>query len=156
MDKEIKKRLTRIILVILFLLIASSLRTITKESYQNASIFKENLSTSLQMINLTNEEQKPNIGTYTIKITNPQDEEKNITLKLIEDENNTLPYKYVNYEIIKNDKKILAKSINKNKILLEDTLTNKEESIYKIKFWIKEDAASKIDGTQFMSKIIVM
>lgn len=168
--REVRFRILRIITVILFLFIASSLRDITHESYVNANEIKSGIGTNLQVVQLnksadkisgypvTDEEGSKNDG-YKIKVSNRSTIGKTFSFALIDNnisDEEKLPYKYIRYQVLKDGKIVLTDNINDNGYLYKETLKSGDECIYEIKFWIDIDADDKIMGKRFSSKIALI
>ncbi|MGM9879624.1 MAG: hypothetical protein ACI31R_06365 [Bacilli bacterium] len=167
MNKEIMFRIVRIVLVITFLLFASSVRGIAKESYADANKIKESLSASLQVVKLSDgnltsapisdEEAIKNDG-YKIKITNLGDEDKNFTIALINNlsEEDSISYSDIRYQIKKDNVVVALGNLDNSGYLYTDTLKSSCYSNYEINFWIDEDVHSGLSGKMFSSEIAII
>lgn len=168
MKNEVLFRVVRIILVILFLMVASSVRNVTKESYEEADKIKESLSASLQVVKLadgniigtplSDEEAVQNKG-YKIKITNSSDKDKTFTLALINNLKNkeeSISYSDIRYQVKKNNKVVITSNLSENGYLYNDILNSYDVCDYEIKFWIDEDVNINLDGKTFSSKIAII
>ena len=170
MRREVIFRITRILLVILFLLLATSLRTVTKESYSDIDSIRKSIGTNLQVMALTNGVNKPSsLPTsdeegaieegYKFKVTNYSNLNKDFKMVLvntIKDENKMLPYSSLRYQIICNDEVIVTDNIPDNGVLYKGNINGKENKVYEVKFSIDEDAGSEIYGKQFSSQIALL
>lgn len=168
MKKEVLFRVFRIVLVILFLLVASSVRNVTKESYEEAYKIKESLSASLQVVKLadgdifgmplSDEEAVQNKG-YKIKITNSSNHDKTFTIALISNVKNkedAISFSDIRYQIKKDNKVVITSNLDENGYLYNDTLKSSSFCNYEIKFWIDEDVNTNLDGKTFSSKIAII
>lgn len=151
MKNDTRFRITRIILIMCFLLVGTYLRNNLIENYQNADKITNNITNNLKVENI---ETKQEEGGYTLKITNYGNKEKNFTIALITDQNNTIPNENIKYTVIKDNKVIITDNLNKQGYLTNQTLKDEQTSIYKIKFWVDQNK-NNINGT-FSSKIALI
>lgn len=151
MKNDTRFRITRIILIMCFLLVGTHLRNNLIENYQNADKITNNITNNLKVENI---ETKQEEGGYTLKITNYGNKEKNFTIALITDQNNTIPNENIKYTVIKDNKVIITDNLNKQGYLTNQTLKDEQTSIYKIKFWVDQNK-NNINGT-FSSKIALI
>lgn len=150
MTKDTRFRITRIIMILCFLVVGTYLRNNLVENYQNAEKISNNITNNLKVENIT----KDNNNNYILKITNYGTKEKNFTIALITDKNNTIPNENIKYTVIKDNKKIITDNLNKEGYLTKQTLKDDQTSIYKIKFWIDQEK-NNTNGT-FSSKIALI
>lgn len=150
MTKDTRFRITRIIMILCFLVVGTYLRNNLVENYQNAEKISNNITNNLKVENIT----KDNNNNYILKITNYGTKEKNFTIALITDKNNTIPNENIKYTVIKDNKKIITDNLNKEGYLTKQTLKDDQTSIYKIKFWIDQEK-NNANGT-FSSKIALI
>lgn len=150
MTKDTRFRITRIIMILCFIVVGTYLRNNLVENYQNAEKISNNITNNLKVENIT----KDNNNNYILKITNYGTEEKNFTIALITDKNNTIPNENIKYTVIKDNKKIITDNLNKEGYLTKQTLKDDQTSIYKIKFWIDQEK-NNTNGT-FSSKIALI
>lgn len=151
MKNDTRFRITRIILIMCFLLVGTYLRNNLIENYQNADKISNNITNNLKVENI---ETKQEEGGYILKITNYGNKEKNFTIALITDRNNTIPNENIKYTVIKDNKVIITDNLNKQGYLTNQTLKDEQTSIYKIKFWVDQNK-NNINGT-FSSKIALI
>lgn len=150
MKNDTRFRITRIILIICFLLVGTYLRNNLIENYQNADKITNNITNNLKVENIETKQEEG----YILKITNYGNKEKNFTIALITDQNNTIPNENIKYTVIKDDKVIITDNLNKQGYLTNQTLKDEQTSIYKIKFWVDQNK-NNINGT-FSSKIALI
>lgn len=151
MNKEIKYRLTRVILVISFLIITIFLKNNINQKYNNNMNIYHSLLNNLEVINLTKPYTNKSINqesVYNLKVINNSNYSKNVTISLTEDKNNTIDLSYVNYEVIENNKLLKAGTITNNK-LYTGKITKHKESTYQIKFWVDD----KIKQGKFLAQL---
>ena len=151
MKNDTRFRITRIILIICFLLVGTYLRNNLIENYQNADKITNNITNNLKVENIETKQEEEG---YILKITNYGNKEKNFTIALITDQNNTIPNENIKYTVIKDDKVIITDNLNKQGYLTNQTLKDEQTSIYKIKFWVDQNK-NNINGT-FSSKIALI
>lgn len=151
MNKDTKFRITRIIIILLFLTLATFLRNNLVETYENSNKLTNNIATSLKVEQLKIEDKT---NDYTIKVTNYGNNTKTFTITLITDQNNTIPNENIKYEIIKDNKKIKEENLGKEGKLSKQTLKKEESSVYKIKIWL-DNTKQTTDG-KFSSKIALI
>ena len=133
-----------------FLLVGTYLRNNLIENYQNADKITNNITNNLKVENIETKQEEG----YILKITNYGNKEKNFTIALITDQNNTIPNENIKYTVIKDDKVIITDNLNKQGYLTNQTLKDEQTSIYKIKFWVDQNK-NNINGT-FSSKIALI
>lgn len=168
MKKEIIHRLTRIIIVITFLIVASLARNITFESYEEASKITNSISNSLKVVKLQNSDTK-NIPAsnkqtsqnkeYKLKISNTNKQDKTFTIALInniDNKENKIPNKVVKYQIIKDNKILITDNLKENGYLYKETLKGEKTSTYEIKFWIDKNIKTDLNNKTFSSKIALI
>ena len=151
MKNDTRFRITRIILIMCFLLVGTYLRNNLIENYQNADKITNNITNNLKVENIETKQEEEG---YILKITNYGNKEKNFTIALITDQNNTIPNENIKYTVIKDDKVIITDNLNKQGYLTNQTLKDEHTSIYKIKFWVDQNK-NNINGT-FSSKIALI
>ena len=151
MKNDPRFRITRIILIMCFLLVGTYLRNNLIENYQNADKITNNITNNLKVENIETKQEEEG---YILKITNYGNKEKNFTIALITDQNNTIPNENIKYTVIKDDKVIITDNLNKQGYLTNQTLKDEQTSIYKIKFWVDQNK-NNINGT-FSSKIALI
>ena len=151
MKNDTRFRITRIILIMCFLLVGTYLRNNLIENYQNADKITNNITNNLKVENIETKQEEEG---YILKITNYGNKEKNFTIALITDQNNTIPNENIKYTVIKDDKVIITDNLNKQGYLTNQTLKYEQTSIYKIKFWVDQNK-NNINGT-FSSKIALI
>lgn len=151
MKNDTRFRITRIILIMCFLLVGTYLRNNLIENYQNADKITNNITNNLKVENIETKQEEEG---YILKITNYGTKEKNFTIALITDQNNTIPNENIKYTVIKDDKVIITDNLNKQGYLTNQTLKDEQTSIYKIKFWVDQNK-NNINGT-FSSKIALI
>ena len=134
-----------------FLLVGTYLRNNLIENYQNADKITNNITNNLKVENIETKQEEDG---YILKITNYGNKEKNFTIALITDQNNTIPNENIKYTVIKDDKVIITDNLNKQGYLTNQTLKDEQTSIYKIKFWVDQNK-NNINGT-FSSKIALI
>lgn len=151
MKNDTRFRITRIILIMCFLLVGTYLRNNLIENYQNADKITNNITNNLKVENIETKQEEEG---YILKITNYGNKEKNFTIALITDQHNTIPNENIKYTVIKDDKVIITDNLNKQGYLTNQTLKDEQTSIYKIKFWVDQNK-NNINGT-FSSKIALI
>ena len=151
MKNDTRFRITRIILIMCFLLVGTYLRNNLIENYQNADKITNNITNNLKVENIETKQEEEG---YILKITNYGNKEKNFTIALITDQNNTIQNENIKYTVIKDDKVIITDNLNKQGYLTNQTLKDEQTSIYKIKFWVDQNK-NNINGT-FSSKIALI
>lgn len=151
MKNDTRFRITRIILIMCFLLVGTYLRNNLIENYQNADKITNNITNNLKVENIETKQEEEG---YILKITNYGNKEKNFTIALITDQNKTIPNENIKYTVIKDDKVIITDNLNKQGYLTNQTLKYEQTSIYKIKFWVDQNK-NNINGT-FSSKIALI
>ncbi len=94
---------------------------------------------------------------YTFQVINSSNKEE-ITFYLqntLEEQENSLNYKYIRYQVTKNNKIIVKPTnIKENGILFTDNNTNK--STYEIKMWIDYNSDNNVYGKNFSTKLALL
>ena len=123
MKNDTRFRITRIILIMCFLLVGTYLRNNLIENYQNADKITNNITNNLKVENIETKQEEEG---YILKITNYGNKEKNFTIALITDQNNTIPNENIKYTVIKDDKVIITDNLNKQGYLTNQTLKDEQ------------------------------
>lgn len=160
MNKEIAYRLFRITLVTVFFFIMLTLTTDARANYDDSMDIYHSLINSLQISDITNKNQtqsllKEDKMTYDLKITNSSSISKPFTIALQDNPHNTIDYKYINYQIIKDDEVLATGKITSNKIYTGLVTKNKTET-YKVQFWIDDEDLEAVNGKRFLSSINII
>ena len=166
MEKELKKRITRIIIVLLFLIFSSVIWKDANNNMVNAKKYLENKKTSFielsNGINIdnaypVNDEIGSQGDSYKFKIINNNNKNKTITIGVINNLNdNFISYNNIRYQVIKNNKIFIkSQDLNNNGILFNDEIT--KENTYEIRFWINQNTPfDEILDKSFSIKIALL
>ena len=166
MEKELKKRITRIIIVLLFLIFSSVIWKDANNNMVNAKKYLENKKTSFielsNGINIynaypVNDEIGSQGDSYKFKIINNDNKNKTITIGVINNLNdNFISYNNIRYQVIKNNKIFIkSQDLNNNGILFNDEIT--KENTYEIRFWINQNTPfDEILDKSFSIKIALL
>lgn len=167
--KEISRRVTRIVVVMLFFTLITFVRSVLVNDYNIASLNKDYLLNSLQVTELTkgiNREDVPSsdvVGSsndgYVLEVSNSSNKDREVTFvaeNTLLDKSLALDYKYVRYQIICNDDVVLTSNISEDGVLYKTTLDKNSKNIYEIKFWIDENAVLDSYGKKFSVKITLI
>lgn len=168
MKREIVIRITRIVLILTFLLVASFSRQITYESYEKVNDFRESVQANIQIVNMekgvipnhpVSDKQGTQSDGYKLEIKNYALKSKTFTFTLInniQDENTSVPFDNVKYQILKNGKILTTDKVSETGKLYVETLKENETSNYEIKFWITNDSDTDLNNKKFSSKIALI
>ncbi len=166
MEKELKKRITRIIIVLLFLIFSSVIWKDANNNMVNAKKYLENKKTSFielsNGINIdnaypVNDEIGSQGDSYKFKIINNDNKNKTITIGVINNLNdNFISYNNIRYQVIKNNEIFIkSQDLNNNGILFNDEIT--KENTYEIRFWINQNTPfDEILDKSFSIKIALL
>ena len=166
MEKELKKRITRIIIVLLFLIFSSVIWKDANNNMVNAKKYLENKKTSFielsNGINIdnaypVNDEIGSQGDSYKFKIINNDNKNKTITIGVINNlNNNFISYNNIRYQVIKNNEIFIkSQDLNNNGILFNDEIT--KENTYEIRFWINQNTPfDEILDKSFSIKIALL
>lgn len=153
MKNEIIYRIFRIILVIVFVMSLSYLRNNTVNNYALA----DSMMNSMPHFKVT--ELDNNIDhTYglreehSIKIENYSRTKQDVSF-VLQDDNNTFPYNYMNYTILKDNNIVKTGTVRKNEILYKTTIDSKDADTYKIIFSISQEDINILGGISISAKI---
>ena len=94
---------------------------------------------------------------YTFKVINNTNKEEVIFYlqNTLKEQENSLNYKYIRYQVTKNNKIIVKPTnIKENGILFTDDNTN--ESTYEIKMWIDYNSDNNVYGKNFSTKLALL
>lgn len=150
MEKELRFRITRIIFVLTYLILASMLWKNAYDNNVNAKDFLNNLSSTHFVelsdgINLTNaypvsDEIGSTNESYKFKIINDDLSNKPITIIALNNlDNDYISFSNIRYQVIKNNEIFIeSNTLNNEGIMFNDIVNN--ENIYEIKFWIDSNA----------------
>jgi hypothetical protein len=124
-----------------------------------SEIYIEELSNPITLSNVypTKDEDGIKEQGYTFQVINNSNKEE-ITFYLqntLEEQENSLNYKYIRYQVTKNNKIIVKPTnIKENGILFTDNNTNK--STYEIKMWIDYNSDNNVYGKNFSTKLALL
>ena len=124
-----------------------------------SEIYIEELSNPITLSNVypTKDEDGIKEQGYTFQVINSSNKEE-ITFYLqntLEEQENSLNYKYIRYQVTKNNKIIVKPTnIKENGILFTDNNTNK--STYEIKMWIDYNSDNNVYGKNFSTKLALL
>lgn len=122
-------------------------------------IYIEELSSPITLSNVypTKDEDGIKEQGYTFQVINNSNKEE-VTFYLqntLEEQENSLNYKYIRYQVTKNNKVIVKPTnIKENGILFTDDNTN--ESTYEIKMWIDYNSDNNVYGKNFSTKLALL
>ena len=152
MDKEIKKRIIRIIIVSLFLIILSISRNNVKESFEQANELLKEMPT---FIVTQLDSNYYNLGEeYKVEIKNVSTGKEKVSFVLNSTSENSIPYNYMNYEIIKNDISVKQGIVKTDGVIYKDTISKNAINTYKIKFWIEEEKIKFLDKNEISAQLL--
>lgn len=165
MNKELRFHVARIILVIIYLLVASllwkdaNLSTVKALSYKN-KLYLEELSKGIKLTDaypMSDEEGAKSSG-YIFRVINNTHENKSYKIVFensLDDSYDILDNKYIRYQLIKNNEIVVeSKTLPDDNVLYIDNIEN--ENIYELKLWISYDASFDAMGKYFSSKIALI
>lgn len=124
-----------------------------------SEIYIEELSNPITLSNVypTKDEDGIKEQGYTFQVINNSDKEE-VTFYLqntLEEQENSLNYKYIRYQVTKNNKVIVKPTnIKEDGILFTDDNTN--ESTYEIKMWIDYNSDNNVYGKNFSTKLALL
>lgn len=125
----------------------------------NNKIYIEELSNPITLTNAypTKDEDGIKEKGYTFQVINNTNKDE-ITFYLqntLEKKQNNLNYKYIRYQVTKNNKIIIKPTnMKENGILFTDDNTN--ESTYEIKMWIDYNSDNNVYGKNFSTKLALL
>lgn len=137
LDKEVRYRIFRIVLVIFILVFLTFLRESVKESYVEAKEIESSLENSLVLKEVSSYQEdnfKDNKGfVYEIKVINNSFVDRDVALmfEVLDEESY---YKSINYQIIENNEVLKIDTLGQGEVLWDFQLSGNSNHIYKIKF----------------------
>ena len=164
MDNKISKYIIQMLFTII-ILITSTFIWIENQDKKidfitlDNKIYIEELSNPITLTNAyhTIDEDGIKEKGYTFKVINNTNKDE-ITFYLqntLEKKQNNLNYKYIRYQVTKNNKIIIKPTnMKENGILFTDDNTN--ESTYEIKMWIDYNSDNNVYGKNFSTKLALL
>ena len=146
MKKEIITRLFRIILVIIFVVFFSMVRNTVKASYDEASTIIDSMP-GFTVEELDNRIDK-SFGLkeeHSVQIRNISHKKQDVSF-LLNNTNETYPYNYMNYTILKNNTIVKQGIVKEEGVLYKTSITSNEDSIYKIVLSISQEDINALGG----------
>lgn len=157
MKNEITRRVIRIIFVLIILLLGTFIRTDVKESYKINESLINSLTNNLQLTKLNENTIAKNnkvTSSYYLEVHNPSKKEKTFTFEVNSEEHqDAIDFKYVKYQVIKDNKIIKEGYLSDNKIIYQGIQEENTKDIYEIKFLINK---TEIKGKKFLAKIALI
>ncbi len=167
MKKELKFRITRIIIVSIFFICTTILWKNAYINNINAKNYLYDISSThfIELsdgINLNNaypvSDEIGSMGdSYKFKIVNDNTYNKNITIVALSNlENDYISFNNIRYQVLKNNEIFIeSNTLNNDGIMFNDTVSN--ENIYEVKFWIDSNTSIyDILDKSFSVKITVL
>lgn len=153
MKKEILYRVFRIFLIICFVTFLSILRNNVSASYQSASKITNQMS-SIIVTPVSNNIDKSSGLTeeHIVDIKNVSNKNKDVSF-VLSDTNDSFPYEYMNYSILKNNIVVKQGVIKENNILYTETIDSHKENTYKIVLNISQEDIITLGGVSISAKI---
>lgn len=153
MNKEIIYRLCRIVLVIVFVVFFSFIRDNTINNYALADSMMSTilhfkvtqLDSNIDRTNGLKEE-------HIVKIENYSKTKQDISF-ILKDDNNSFPYNYMNYIIVKDNSIVKTGIIRKNEILYKTTIDSKDIDMYNIILSISQEDINTLGGVNISAQI---
>jgi hypothetical protein len=165
MNKEIIKYLSQLVLTLIILITSTFIwienqdKKINFITNQTQTMYIEELSNPITLANTypTKDTEGLKEKGYTFKVKNNQ-QNKEVTFYLqnnLKNETNQLNYKYIRYQVTKNNHVIIKPTnIKETGILFKDT--NTENSTYEIKMWIDYNSDTGVYGKKFSTKLALL
>ena len=164
MDNKISKYIIQMLSTII-ILITSTFIWIQNQDKKidfitlDNEIYIEELSNPITLSNVypTKDEDGIKEQGYTFKVINNTNKEEVIFYlqNTLKEQENSLNYKYIRYQVTKNNKIIVKPTnIKENGILFTDDNTN--ESTYEIKMWIDYNSDNNVYGKNFSTKLALL
>ena len=165
MNKEIIKYLSQLVLTLIILITSTYIwlenqdKKINFITNQTQTMYIEELSNPITLANTypTKDQEGLKEKGYTFKVKNNQ-QNKEVTFYLqnnLTNETNQLNYKYIRYQVTKNNHIIIKPTnIKETGILFKDT--NTENSTYEIKMWIDYNSDNGVYGKKFSTKLVLL
>lgn len=153
MKKEIIHRLLRILLVIVFVVLLSTVRNNTMNNYALANSVMNSMP-NFKVTELDNNIDK----TYglreehSIKIENYSKSKQDLSF-VLKDTNADFPFGYMTYKIIKNNTVVKTGIVRKNETLYKTTIDSKATDMYNIILSISQEDINTLGGVSISAQI---
>lgn len=126
---------------------------------ENDEVYIEELSNPITLLNVypTKDEDGIKGQGYTFQVINNSDKEELVFClqNTLNEQDNSLNYKYIRYQVIKDNKVIVSPTnVKDNGVLFIDDNTN--ESTYEIKMWIDYNSDNNVYGKKFSTKLVLL
>ena len=146
MEKEIIYRVVRIVIVSVFLVFFSFLRQDVKERYDEANSLMEKMPGFV--VTEVDSNVSNNNGLkekHRVRIKNVSGKKQNVSF-VIKNVNDSFPYDYLNYSVLKNGKIISKGLVTSDDVFYTEKISIRENSIYEIIFSIDLETIYELGG----------
>ena len=153
MKSEILYRICRIILVIVFVLFLATIRNNTMSNYTLANSVM-NAMPNFKVTELDNNIDKTHglVEEHSIRIESYSKNKQDVSF-ILKDNNNSFPYGYMNYIIVKNDTVVKRGTVIKDEVLYQTTIDSKETDVYNIILSIRQEDINTLGGVSISAEI---
>lgn len=153
MKKEIVYRLCRIVFVVLFLFIFSTVREDALAKYDSANKFMKSMP-NFVVTELNSNTYKDNglRQEHKVEIKNTTNKEENVSF-VIKNTNDSFPYDYLKYTVYKNGKVVEKGTVTSNNSLFTDKLKGNETSVYEIVFSMDMESIYNLGGVSMSAEL---
>lgn len=141
MDREVRYRLFRIVLVLFILAVLSFLRTGVQESYVEAREIENSFINPLVMEEVSSNDlvmNNDNSWSYKFKISNNSSLNKEALLVFRGDDTIS-----INYQVLEEGKVLKTGNLEDNNILLSLEIDSNSYAIYEVRFFVNDNNNSK-------------
>lgn len=153
MKNEIIYRLFRIVLIVVFVIFLSFIRNNTANNYALANSMMNaipgfkvtQLDSNIDHTNGLKEEHK-------IKIENYSKTKQDVSF-VLKSTNDSFPYDYMSYTILKDNSIVKTGIVRKNEILYKTTIDKKDADMYKIILSITQEDINTLGGVSISAQI---
>ena len=144
MKKEILFRLFRIVFVIVFVVLATTLRNNVQASYKKASQITEQVP-NFVVTELNNQvdQSKGLKEEHSVNIKNISNTKQEVSF-VLNNTNKNFPYNYMSYTILKNNKVVKEGIIKENKELYKDEISYGKNNSYTIVFNLSKETINTL------------
>ncbi len=152
MKKDIIFRLVRVTIILVFLIVFSYLRADVKARYDAAQKYIDSMPTFVVTELGSNTSKEFGLRQeHTIELKNTTSKKQNVSF-VIKNANDTFPYEYLNYTIIKNGKSVKTGVVTNN-TLYDVELSGNEKSVYDIVFTMDMEDINSLGGVSMSCDI---
>lgn len=146
MKNEIIYRLCRIILVIVFVVFFSMVRNTVKAKYNEANTIIDSMPGFIvEELNNSVDKSYGLKEEHSVQIKNVSHKKQDVSF-VLNNTNESYPYNYMNYTILKNNTIVKQGIVKEEGVLYKTSITSNEDSVYKIVLNISQEDINALGG----------